>query len=135
MWHEKGQQANFENQPIEGLVFLDGDRLAEVYGKDWTKGDKFPQIAFPSGLSFHVWEGRSPSNPTLHLFGEMDLSLKGTRNYHFEYAASIAEQCGYLAAPVGDDQLELISWEDHLMLTFDNEQERIVNVERVRREK
>lgn len=65
----------------------------------------------------------------------MDLALESTRDEAFAHAFDIGEQCGYLAAPVGDDQLELIGYEDHLLLTYDDERRMMVNVEQVKREK
>jgi hypothetical protein len=132
-WLPKEQSSPFEHDPIEGLFYLDGDLIAEEIGRDWTRGDKFPRIAFPSGLKFDLWEGKD--SPITHLFGEMDLALKDTRDEAFEHAADIGEQCGYLAAPVGETQLELIGWEDHLLVTYDNERRLMVDVEVVKREK
>jgi hypothetical protein len=66
-WLEKDQPTSFEDQPLEGLFFLHGDIIAEEVGRDWTKGHKYPRIAFPSGLKFDLWEGRH--SPIIHLFG------------------------------------------------------------------
>lgn len=65
-WIEKGQSASFEHQPIDGLFFLHGDVIARHVGQNWTEGQKYPRIAFPSGLKFDLWEGRS--TPIVHLF-------------------------------------------------------------------
>ena len=130
-WIEKGQLASFEKQPLAGLFFLDGDAIAREVGRDWTAGQKYPRIAFPSGLKFDLWEGSE--SPIVHLFGELDLILRSTRDEAFKHAFDIGEQCGYLAAPLGEDQLELISYEDHLVVTYDNEKQMMVNVEQVKR--
>ena len=131
-WLPKEQSFSFEHQPIEGLFLLDGDVIAEEVGRDYTRGDKYPRIAFPSGLKFDLWEGKD--TPIVHLFGELDLSLRDTRDEAFKQAFDIGEQCGYLAAPMGDNQLELIGWEDHLLVTYDNERRVMVDVEVVKRE-
>ena len=129
-WIEKGQSASFEHEPIEGLYYIDGDVLATIYKPDWTKGQKYPKIAFSSGQEFDIWEGSG--SPIVHIFpyGEMDLRLRDTRDNAYRYANSIAEQCGYLVAPVGDDQLELIgSDDDHFLVTYDNERGVMANIE------
>jgi len=131
-WIEKHKTASFENQALVGLFFLDGDVIAEEVSRDWTKGQKYPRIAFPSSLKFDLWEGRE--TPIVHLFGELDLALRSTRDEAFKHAFDIGEQCGYLAAPVGEDQLEVIGWEDHLVITYDNENRLMVDVEQVKRE-
>ena len=126
-WIEKDQSFSFEEKPINGLFILDGDAIAREVGLDWTKGQKYPRIAFPSGLKFDLWEGRG--TPIVHLDGEMDLALMSTRNEAFRHANDIAEQVGYLAAPIGKDKLELITYEAHLFVTYDNDQRMMVNVE------
>ena len=83
-WYPKEQQTSFETQPLEGLYFLHGDRVAHEVGLDWTEGQKFPLLVFPSTLNFPLWEGKD--TPILHLFGEMDLPLYGTRDEAFEQA-------------------------------------------------
>jgi hypothetical protein len=129
-WIEKDQSFSFEHQPIEGLFIVDGDAVAREVGLDWTKGQKYPRVAFPSGLKFDLWEGRD--SPIVHLDGELDLALMSTRNEAFRHANNIAEQVGYLAAPIGKDKLELITHEAYLFATYDNVQRMMVNVERAR---
>ena len=131
-WFEKQSSVSFEHQALAGLFFLDGDAIAREVGRDWTAGQKYPRIAFPSGLKFDLWEGSE--SPIVHLFGELDLPLQHTRDEAFEQALDIGEQCGYLAAPLGESKLELISYEEHLVVTYDNEKQMIVNVEEVKRE-
>ncbi len=131
-WIEKGQSASFEHEAIEGLYYIDGDVLATVFKPDWTKGQKYAKIAFSSGQEFDIWEGSG--SPIVHVFpyGEMDLRLRDTRDNAYRYANHIAEQCGYLAAPVGDNQLELIgSDDDHFLVTYDNESGVMTDIEEV----
>lgn len=64
-WIEKGQSASFEHEPIEGLYFIDGDAVAALIKPDWTKGEKLPKIAFPSGQDFDIWEGSG--SPIIHI--------------------------------------------------------------------
>ena len=131
-WRPQEEQTSFEREPIEGLFFLHGDVLATLWKRDWTNGQKYPKIAFPSGEDFDIWEGSG--SPIVHVFphGEMDLRLRDTRDNAYRYANSIAEQCGYLAAPVGDNQLELIGTDDdHFLVTYDSELEVMVDIEEV----
>ncbi len=55
-WIEKDRPSPFDQQPITGLFFLDGDRFAEQLDIDRTAGQKQAMIAFPSGEQFAVWE-------------------------------------------------------------------------------
>jgi hypothetical protein len=138
-WIEKDKPSPLDDQPIEGLFWLDGDVMARFVNRDWTKGYKLPLIAFPSGEEFEIWPSSNPEIiGIVHLFGELDLSLKGhNRASAFEHAFDVAEQCGYAVYPVGEDQLEV--WghdvDEHYLLTFDNEARLIANVEPVKEEK
>ena len=132
-WIEKDKPSPLDNQPIEGLFFLDGDAMARFVNRDWTEGYKLPLIAFPSGKEYELWPSGNPDTvATVHLFGELDLALQGdTRDGAYERAYHIAEQCGYAVHKVGDNQLEV--WgndsDEHLLLTYDDEVRRMVNVE------
>jgi len=129
-WIEKEQSTSFEHEAIEGLYYIDGDVMATIFKPDWTKGQKYPKIAFPSGQEFDIWEGSG--SPIVHVFpyGEMDLRFRDTRDNAYRYANHVAEQCGYLAAPVGDNQLELIgSDDDHFLVTYDHERGVMANIE------
>jgi hypothetical protein len=120
-WVEKQTSISFENQPLEGLFFLDGARI----GYPPAKNDKYPMLHFPSGMECPLWESSAPDNPTVHLFGEMDLRLKSSRDEAYQNAQFIAEQVGYAVKKVGENQLELWGFDDteHLMLTYDYQQQ------------
>jgi hypothetical protein len=126
-WSSKEQPTSFDSMPIEGLYFLDGDVLAQVIGENWTKGMKFSMIAFPSGIECEIWEG---TTPIIHLFGEMDLPLNDTHERAVQHATNIARAIGYLAMARGDTQLELRGFDEdeHLLVTYDNEAQRMVDV-------
>jgi hypothetical protein len=132
-WIEQAQHAPFENQPIDGLYFLDGNILARRLGFEPAKYQKYPLIAFPSGLACDVWEGQDPKNPTVHLFGEMDLSLRATRDEAFTHANDIAEQVGYQASKIGETDLELRGHnaEEHLLVSYDNHKRSMIDVKLV----
>jgi hypothetical protein len=136
-WTEKRKPTPFDNKPIEGLQFLDGDILAQLFGRDWTKGQKYPVIVFPSGQQCDIWESGDPNNAgVLHLFGELDLRYNDRRDNAYAHAQDIAEQCGYFVERVGEDQLKLVGHDrdEHLIVTYDNEAGQVVNVEPVTKE-
>jgi hypothetical protein len=61
----------------------------------------------------------------------MDLSYRSDRDSSYNHANDIAEQVGYLAHKVGENQLEVIGQDDeHYLITYDNTEQRMVNVER-----
>lgn len=142
-WIEKQQRTNFEDLPIEGLHFLDGDTFAQMlklkYGKvdvpffnpDWLKNQKFPQVEFPSGESFDIWEtSHTEGGGIIHIYGEMDLPYYDTRDRAWEQADDIAQQVGYLAFKRGENQLEVIGHDDeeHFLLTYDPDERRILDI-------
>ena len=130
--YEKQQPTPFDKKPLEGLYFLDGDRLTCLYRGGWTTGLKYPLIVFPSGRGLPLWTAREKGQIGLvHLFGELQLPLAATRAEAFEIAKHIAARCGYGVARVGENQLEV--WgsypDDHLLVTYDNAARRMLDVE------
>ena len=129
-WIEKGQSTPLDDKPIDGLVFLDGDQVARAVGRDWTKGQKFPLITFPSDADYELWPTGDDEVAVVHLYGEMDLPLADTRDSAYKRADYIAEQCGYLANKIDDDRLEV--WghdtDEHLIIVYDNEAHRMIDV-------
>jgi hypothetical protein len=135
-WIEKRRQTAFEQMPIplEGLFFWDGDVLAAVFGRDWTKGQKYPMLAFPSGREFSLQEsGSAESGAIVHLFGEMDLPLYSSRDEAFTRAHDIAEQVGYLARKHDANGLEVVGFDshEHYLITYDDAQRKMVNIARL----
>ena len=136
-WYEKNRPTPFDDKPLEGLWFLDGDMLAWKHRQSGTKGQKYPVIVFPSGEHFDLWESGDPANAgVLHLFGEMDLRYNDSRDEAFEQAQYVAEQCGYSVQKVGENQLKLVGHDpdEHLIVTYDNQQKRMMDVAPVRDE-
>jgi hypothetical protein len=136
-WYKKEQPTPFDNLPILGLQFLDGDILAELLHQSWTINQKYPVVNFPSGLKCDIWESGDPQNAgIMHLFGEMDLRYNDTCDEAYQYASSIAEQCGYYVEKVGDNQLKLKGHgpEEFLLVTYDNEQKQMLDVALVENE-
>lgn len=130
-WIEKHQLTALEQTelPIHGLFFLDGDVLARLYPRTQTEGMKFAMLAFPSGGEYVVWEGKG-DEPIVHLFGEMDLPLRTTRDDAFLLANNIAEACGYAVRGRKDKYLDVWGEDEaeRLTLTFYNAQQLLVNV-------
>lgn len=132
-WTERETPTSFDNKPINGLFFLHGDVLDA-----FTKGQKYPMIAFPSGLECDLWETSDPNAiGIVHIFGEMDLALASTRDDAFEAAQEIAEACGYGVRKVGDTRIEVVGHDpsEHFSIEYDDALNRIVNVALVKREK
>jgi len=129
-WLEKGQSAPFEHQPIDGLFFFDGDMLAKQFGTDWTRGQKYPMIAFTSGDQFELWNSSDPQNAIVHIFGELDLSLKDSRDEALPHVNYIAEQCGNIARPIGQEGIEVfgLDKDDHVVITYDANEQRMTDV-------
>ncbi len=95
-WIEKERPTPFDNQPIPGLMFLDGDQIARRTGRDWSAGQKYPVVQFPSGVVCDLWESSSPNAiGIVHIFGGMDMPLADSSDTAFERATDIAEACGY----------------------------------------
>lgn len=119
-WKEKSANFSFEHQPIDGLFFLDGKLLANVYPGYGIENYKFPVIYFPSGNQFDLWEHKDPTNGIVHLFGEMDLALYATRDEALTHAKYIASQVGYLVKASGDNVIEAMSFEEErLKIIYD----------------
>jgi hypothetical protein len=131
-WIEKDQPTPFDDRPLTGLVFLDGDVLARVVGRDWTAGQKLPLIAFPSGKECQLWESSDPEvGGIVHIYGELDLAYRQSRDRAYDQACSIAEQVGYLVRKVGDDGLEVLGQDDdeHFLITFDQEAGQMLDIQ------
>src|SRR5450432_608708 len=130
-WLPKEQSSSLDKAEISGLYFLDGDFLASALTVEWTKDQMYPMIQFPSGLPYELWESGEPSNPIVHLFGEMDLLYQSNRDSAYTQAMDIAEQVRYAVYKVWDNHLELCGDEGHLLVTYDNEAGPITNVEKI----
>lgn len=123
-WTEKEKPTAFDQQPMmTGLFYLDGDIIARRIGRDWTAGQKYPTVVFPSDQQFDLWESSSPeAGGIIHVYGEMDLPYRDTRDRAYEQAGNIAEQLGYMVRKVGEDGLEV--WghdeDEHYLITYDH---------------
>lgn len=136
-WSKKEEPTPFDGMPLSGLFFLDGDILARLWGRNWTAGEKFPMIAFPSGEEFQIWESSNPERSGIvHIFGEMDLPLKGNRDEAYSQACHVGEQCGYIARQIGENQLEVWGNDDdeHFLITYNSQAGEIQDIAKVKPE-
>ncbi|MBZ0282515.1 MAG: hypothetical protein K8L97_17375 [Anaerolineae bacterium] len=123
-WYNKEQQSAFDTTPIEGMYFLIGALVQELQGLD---GLKCPQISFPSGESFEIWD---EENPQVHLFGGMELPLYATYATAQQQAHECAEDGWFTVFGNGCDQLELWSHETEevFFVTYDNVAKKMTDV-------
>jgi Protein of unknown function (DUF2958) len=135
-WMHKEHLTRFEQAdlPLHGLFFADGDIVAQRTQSEWTKGMKSPLVMFPSNLAFPLAEGREER---VSLVGALDIPLASNRDEAFRLARPLAEAFGYFVFKHGDNRLEVLGYEEtretlrvsRLLLTFDNAQRRLVDVQ------
>lgn len=149
-WVEKGQKTSFDELPIHGLFYLDGELLARylaikfgnvptpLFNPDWLKNQKMPQVQFPSGERFDIWEASDiVHGGIIHVYGEMDLPYYDTRDSAWLVANEIAEYVGYIVRKVGESQLEVLGHEadEHYLITYNNLDRRMEDVIQIKLEK
>jgi hypothetical protein len=130
-WYRKEQPTPFDEQPLEGLYYLNGDILAAKLHQPWMRGKKFALIAFPSGEERPIWEGRKPGqSPIVHLFGELDLPYFATPEEALRKAVSIAEACGYAVRKRDDRGMEVLGHapNEYLLITYDAQKNQMQDV-------
>lgn len=64
-WYEKNRPTPFDNIPIDGLYFLDGDLHNRRFPSANVADKKLPRIGFPSGLSRSLSPGTDPTQRIL----------------------------------------------------------------------
>lgn len=127
-WYEKNKPTPFDNQPIPGLFFLDGDQVASIVQSTWTRQQKYPLVSFPSGVELEIWDGSR--SPIIHVFGEMDLSWRSTPDEAFARASDIAQQVGYVVSRFDENTLEVWGHDDdeHFYVKYDPDWGHIADV-------
>jgi hypothetical protein len=133
-WYDKEQATPFDDKPILGLRFLDGNLLAQRIRQDWTIGQKYPEIVFPSGEHCDIWESSNPEAwGIVHIAGEMDLPFKDTRDRAYVQARDIAEQVGYMVRRVGENGLEFYGFgeDENFLIVYDNQAGQMKDVIRI----
>lgn len=131
MWTEKDKPTRFDKEVIPGLFYLDGGLVGKGLPYNWIEEQKYPMIAFPSGVVCELWESSDPEGGIVHLFGDMDLPLCANRDEAYIQARQIAPEEGAEVEKVGEDTLEIWGQEggEHIRVTYDNQNRLMVNVE------
>src|SRR5258707_6255952 len=96
-WTEKEQPTLFDQQPISGLLFLDGDLIARTQETDlphdWAKefvGLKYPLVIFPSGAEASVATDEG-GQILVCIHRQMRLPYFSDRDSAYERAVALAE--------------------------------------------
>lgn len=126
-WHSKEQPSPLDAIPISGLQFLHGDVIAQQYRQEWTSGQAYPLITFPSGLTREVLAG---SDPAVHIFGTLKLPYHSTRDSAYEASLPVAEEYGYELDKAGERTLTIAnpSTGRSYQLRFDNNKRELVDL-------
>ncbi|MHB8625525.1 MAG: hypothetical protein ACYDBJ_00680 [Aggregatilineales bacterium] len=129
-WTPKEQPSAFDTLPIDGLFFLGGDLLFQKSTVDWTHGEKSPMIAFPSGLTFPLWEQTATEGVLVYLGGDVALPLNDNRDHAYLTVVLLAEQSGYRVRKLGENGLGFLTRDPSasLFVLYDNLAKRLVNV-------
>jgi hypothetical protein len=133
-WYPKTHNTPFDHTTINGIFILDGDVVADALGKDWTRGQRMPMIAFPSGFACEIWPSFLREDGALvHLFGEMDLPLFHTLDEAYAQASVLAEQYGYCVQLSGSRCMSV--WRQtpltYLEVRYDSDARRMVDVRHI----
>jgi Protein of unknown function (DUF2958) len=114
------------------LFFMDGDVVARLTREEWTKGEKFPMLIFPSRLIFEVSESGDSARDgcIVHLFESLELPFHSTRDDAFLHAKQIADEVGYRVYKHDTDKLEVMGTfaDPHLLITYDEQARHMADV-------
>lgn len=130
-WSRKEQLSPFDNQTLEGLYFLSGDVLFEVYKQEWLKGQKYPMIAYQSGLKRELQASQELGRAGhVHIFGVLKLPVNQPFAETYIAALQTATQVGLNVIRVGENAFEV--WREDLggryQIIHDLENNQIANV-------
>lgn len=106
-WYHKEQSTPFDNLPIDGLEFLSGAILAQLFKQEHLNNQKYPVIHFPSGLTrelVHYEQGRA-----IHLFGGLALPQAASRDEAYTQVQPVVQESGYELARQGTDWLIVLN--------------------------
>lgn len=103
-WYSKEQPTPFDASAIEGLMYLNGDTLAEQYHQEHLKGKKYPVISFPSNLTRELADSSHPGG-VVNIFGALELWRDQSRDEAFADAMRFADNYNYLVAREDEDAL------------------------------
>lgn len=103
-WFSKEQPTPFDETPIPGLEFLNGDALAKRARLTWLAGKKYPLISFPSGMMREV-RSESTQEKRIHIFGQMLVPYQATLEDAYAVAETLAREHGYFVGQIGNHHL------------------------------
>jgi len=134
-WTEKGKPSPFDEQPISGLFFLDGDLIARTQQpdlpQDWARGFqglKYPVVIFPSGTEGSVVSEEGETLVCIHR--QMRLPYFSDRDRAYEQATTLAEE-HQTVQRVGDAGvlLRLDDPHKHILVTYDNQAKHMIDLD------
>ena len=127
-WYHKEQPTPFDDTPIDGLEFLSGAVLAQLFKQEGLKHKKYPLIHFPSGLSREVID--QPQGRAVHLFGALTLPQAASRDEAFASIQAMAQESGYELARQGTDWLIALNPASGrgCRVRYDNRQRQIADI-------
>lgn len=100
--------------------------MAQQYSAEWTKGQKYPMLTFPSDLTRELLDTQE-----LHLFGDIRLSRSHTRDSAFQTLTQVALEHKLSLGKVGQHTLAV--WRfgagGHYRLTFDDKAGALVDLD------
>jgi hypothetical protein len=128
-WYGKEQPTHFDTSAINGLLYLDGKRLASRYNQEHVAGQKYPVIAYPSGLQRELWDS-SDGGGIINIFGAFELMRRASRDEGFVQASEFASKYDYSVAKRGDRELFVVNPYSGrgYQITYDNQTKQIENV-------
>ncbi len=129
--YNKEQPTPFDAATIEGLMFLNGDTLAQRYRQAHLRDKKYPVITFPSGLVREL-AATPQDDGTVHIFSALHLPRKQSRDEAFVTAAQFAEEYDYMVAREREDALVIANPRsgNGYRVRYDDQANRITNIER-----
>lgn len=130
-WYSKEQPTPFDNSPLEGLSFLNGDILSQLYHQEWIAGKKYPLISFPSGLSREVWESaQQRDEASVQILGVLDLPYKSTSDEAHERLLALPEEQGLVVSRYRANTLRILSRYSGrgYYISYDDQAERMTDI-------
>lgn len=89
---------------------------------------RLPVIDFPSGVTLPVLSCASDESRDVALLGDLEVPVYATRNRALTEIHHDADVCGYLVQKKGFTRIQLWRGGQSAILTFDNDQPRLVDV-------
>ena len=131
-WYSKEQPTPFDATRIEGMQSLHGDVMAQRYRQDWTTGQKYPLITFPSGVMREITTGDNDQDkPHIHLFGQFALPYHSSRDEAYAQVVTLAQEHEFQIDKQHDTGLRIANPQTRrgYAITFDNEARQLTNIE------